>query len=530
MGVIYKLKPEIINKIIQEKKDNPQLSCRKLIKLIEEKHQVKVSKSSINAIIKKAGLSLPIGRRGERKPALKPVISKLLEQSAIDMHPPEVTVVKEVTEIAPKDIPGFGSIFLKIADSLLGGSFLLTEELAKRLNKLDEKMWLKTEMLIYNSLPSTLWLGSLLKESPSSLEISSYIKELQGVRNVNENLGQALQSIMRSVRSFRFILNDKSVFYLDGQFHTVWSSPNSPHDFSIPYWGAMSYIRSVLQNNEICNILMPPLEGAPSEEFFNFLLGLENSEKQLNSIELLGDRLEIVETLNLSLIKKQKFVFGLWPNQYSQSRIVRNIGEFRAFNFKPLGRMVYLAPAEIVLTQDVVNKSVTLKGIAIKTNLNEKIRLVILTNINDPAFDLERIAKIYLNKWPNLEEGVADFRQKFDYQAYSSDEDSFSGHKVQLSADTNSPAQAFFDDYLKILDLFVRRFFFPLTYQKNDFSSMKEIYNLSGSLEWLDDGLFVRFNCPSGFKYLKDLEYACRRVNERQENVPSNKKIWLSCI
>ncbi|MDD5246556.1 MAG: hypothetical protein PHS09_04090 [Candidatus Omnitrophica bacterium] len=70
MGVTYKLKQEIIDFILEQKKQNPALGCRPLAELAFNKFQVEVSKSSINALIKKAGLSMPVGRRIKRsKPA-----------------------------------------------------------------------------------------------------------------------------------------------------------------------------------------------------------------------------------------------------------------------------------------------------------------------------------------------------------------------------------------------------------------------------------------------------------------------------
>lgn len=63
MGVVYKLKKEIIDFIVGEKQANPGISCRKLSDLIREKFQAEVSKSSVNAVIKQANLSSPVGRR-----------------------------------------------------------------------------------------------------------------------------------------------------------------------------------------------------------------------------------------------------------------------------------------------------------------------------------------------------------------------------------------------------------------------------------------------------------------------------------
>ncbi|MDD5506225.1 MAG: hypothetical protein PHR73_05680, partial [Candidatus Omnitrophica bacterium] len=67
MGVVHKLKPEVIKFILDNKKANPHLSCRSLNSLLLEKLQVKVSKSSINAIFKQNNLSMPVGRRQKPK-------------------------------------------------------------------------------------------------------------------------------------------------------------------------------------------------------------------------------------------------------------------------------------------------------------------------------------------------------------------------------------------------------------------------------------------------------------------------------
>ena len=52
MGVIYKIKPEVKNWIIEKKRTAPALSCRGLVSLFENEFNLKISKSSINYIIK----------------------------------------------------------------------------------------------------------------------------------------------------------------------------------------------------------------------------------------------------------------------------------------------------------------------------------------------------------------------------------------------------------------------------------------------------------------------------------------------
>ena len=72
MGVIYKIKPEVRDYILQQKQTNPALSCRGIAPLVEKKFQVRLSKSSINSIFKQSGLSMPVGRRLTKKKEPKP--------------------------------------------------------------------------------------------------------------------------------------------------------------------------------------------------------------------------------------------------------------------------------------------------------------------------------------------------------------------------------------------------------------------------------------------------------------------------
>ncbi len=71
MGVIYKLKDEVVSFIVDTKKNDPGVSCRKLSELVYECFEVKVSKSSINTILKKSQLSSSVGRRGRNVSAAK---------------------------------------------------------------------------------------------------------------------------------------------------------------------------------------------------------------------------------------------------------------------------------------------------------------------------------------------------------------------------------------------------------------------------------------------------------------------------
>lgn len=66
MGVTYKLKQDVINFIIDQKRNNPKLGCRELAELASDKFKIKISKSSANSIIKNMDLSNSVGRPSKK--------------------------------------------------------------------------------------------------------------------------------------------------------------------------------------------------------------------------------------------------------------------------------------------------------------------------------------------------------------------------------------------------------------------------------------------------------------------------------
>jgi hypothetical protein len=111
MGVIYKLKQEVIDLIVQKKKEDPSLSCRKLADLLYQVFNIEVSKSSINAVIKEYSLSNPVGRQAiaapknffipkEKKEQLLTQVAAFLTLTPAQIPPQElpITPVKEVQQ------------------------------------------------------------------------------------------------------------------------------------------------------------------------------------------------------------------------------------------------------------------------------------------------------------------------------------------------------------------------------------------------------------------------------------------------
>jgi len=62
MGVIYKLRQDVVDFIVQSKRADASWSCRKFVGVIKEKFGLPVSKSSVGAVLKEFHLSSPVGR------------------------------------------------------------------------------------------------------------------------------------------------------------------------------------------------------------------------------------------------------------------------------------------------------------------------------------------------------------------------------------------------------------------------------------------------------------------------------------
>jgi len=102
MGVIHKFSQEVVDFVLQQKKDNSYLGCRRLADLTTEKFQIKVSKSSVNNILKLAELSNPVGRPYEGKQPKKFKIPQSKKKELFE-NLPKVGLSEKKTSLSKKN-------------------------------------------------------------------------------------------------------------------------------------------------------------------------------------------------------------------------------------------------------------------------------------------------------------------------------------------------------------------------------------------------------------------------------------------
>jgi len=629
MGVIHKLRDDVKNLIVEKKKGDLSLSCRALSVLIKKELDVEVSKSSINFIIKEAGLSAPIGRKSKKpkkaeqlkealKLALKPTTTPLApieepqapptaqvpqepaptiniepreekiilpepvaepeiqkpeplklepieepepiaEEPQMPSAPPEVPqeiiapAIEPAKEKIPEEIPEVkeeaitkaaesfssnlypGAIILKAADYLLGGASCIADTIKNSLRSNDPDILAKTEGLIYSSLfeqdLSPLW--SLTGKKISAESLKAFSEKLESNKQVALDILRTISSLLQEVRFIKVVLSAGGVFHIDGQMHTVWSTPYIPYDFSNTINNTRAYLKKRLTQENSFLLFMAPGYDTPTQEFLNFLKGLEDKDGSVKTVSLHGNKLEELESFSAQDSGKQHLIFGLWPWQFVEYRKVKKLGEFKFFYSEALNKDLYLAEIELDLMAPDGSRSFSLRGYALKVNPKEKTRLVILSNLLAGLAKQESLVEAYLRRWPNLEEAFQDTNRKIELFTYTA------GSQRFFSADNSglrpgsscSDIKEFFKLYLDTLDAYARWHFLPTGYEDTTLATTKErFYNLNGLLKKQGDSTLITFQPPQGFAFSKEAGYLCRRLNEKEITLPDAGRLWFSIL
>ncbi len=499
MGVIYKLHQDVVEHIFEIKKKDPLLSCRKISAIISEKFKSKLSKSSINAVLKQSSLSMPVGRRRKAR--------------------------RNIVEAA-----GLGAFFLKAADQLLGVSTAFNEIIAQKSGMPLHDVAQKNEYMLYKHLfedhenPGILRypvsLKALIDSQIEPKEFYAYLTETQKVMTAPASYCQLITKSFREAAGIKIKFEDGSHFSLDGRLSTIWQSTEViPPDLSVTFSEIKSCINSYAAGKPIV-LFMGPEKGQAIALFFQFLINLSSQKKKIINIALCDNKsqeLEVIDNVNLKE-STPRIVFGLWPWQYGQYRKITYLDSFKFYSSEQGKKDFFIAEVNVELTQPIVNNKLILRGCALKNSLHEKVRLVILTNTAAAELPLSELVDAYLERWPNLEESYEDYNRKKELFFYT--EASKAPLSLSLLSGCAEPSQGLegiSEYYLQVLDLYAKWRFFPQGYRKKDLSTMKKLfYELPCRLKKAKDRLLLTFVVPPGYAYLKDLAYACRRVNEKK--------------
>lgn len=290
----YKLSPEIRDFILAQAKERPELGCRKLAGRIEQEFKFKLSKSSINAVIKQAGLSKKAGR---------PRSSSLVSRPA---------------------------------------SLVIRPCLA----------------------------GSPLGEAEG--------RQASSIDEINSQIEPGSEVFTNKVLGIKFILADKTFFFMDAAFNTVWPDSHIPVDFSAALTRLKARLNDCLflENNPLVLQVVAGY-GEPKGAFWDFAasFGAQDPAKALSGIELYGELQGLLGIVEQVPAKKVNFIIGLWPWQYKDKAV---FGALRFIEYAPQGAL----------------------------------RFCLLTNLKEESWPDQKVAQVYLEHWPFPEKSYQRLLEK----------------------------------------------------------------------------------------------------------------------
>jgi hypothetical protein len=437
-----------------------------------------------------------------------------------------------VSEALLEDRNCLGAIMLKALDCLLGGSKGINAVISRGIKGKPEDSLNLTEALIFKSIFSKddfSALGDLIGVQYSKDKLNNYYAQIKQITDIGSDTAKIISNVFTEAKGVKVHFIDGSIIHLDGQLHSSWPATRFPGDFSNTVYSLKNNLNKHFLQGIPLVLLAPPGYEILPKDFFNLLLNLGSKDNYPDSLALFGNQLETLDKISLTSENRCVLVFGLWPWQFTSSRKVKRIGDFSLKHIQEIDRDLYLGEIEIDLFRASSNQILSFKGCAVKTDLKEKISLVIL-NSAEQVMSLDELAGIYLSRWSNFEEAFQDFSRKIELFTYASTEQKFfSGN----SFGTNTAGSAMelseiFVNYIKILDAYLRWHFLPAGYTEKDFSSTSEyFYKLPVKLIASQSRIRARTLVSQDYRFLKDLEYLHCRLNERQINTTNGKMFWF---
>lgn len=523
MGNAYKLKPETREDIIKTAKLHPKLGSRKLSVLLQEKSNLLISKSSIAALLKESGASYPVGRRR--------IYRRRRAQAQIAVPPPP--------KIPPeKIVSNMGLWFLKAADLSFGGCPALGEILVKSgigkeigdvipmLEALLYLPWLTAGQEALDEQTKKV-LTSLTGRSFSLEEIKAFIEKVNSHPEQISLIFNALHVLDKEALNIKFNLKDKSSFFLDAGFHSIWLNNRIPSDFSQPYQRIKEYIGNIRQAGEPLILQASQGFAFPYSQFFDFIHSFSNDAggKSIELIEIYDLENKLLDSV-VQPSGEWPFIIGLWPWQYAKLRKAQYPQDFTAVNIPNIAENFLFAEGAITLFSHNQREQTALRSVAVKKDGGEVISL--LTNIGKDKIKPEEVLRHYFQRWPYLEAGYQDFLNR--QERFSENQ-----QKEEKPTALAGPAETKLEDVLgawrQRLERHCLTHYFSNTYEEKPPAIADNFSVLKGCAESEEGYLRVKLLPPSGKKDIEWLICACQRANEANIRAGENKKrLFLEII
>lgn len=551
MGVTYKFTDDVVSFVIEQKRQDPNLSCRKLTAIVQKEFQIEASKSAINTILKSSQLSSPIGRRSRSSAKNKKFEIPNQKKSEIfgKEYAPPVKPLPAAPPVAKKVVPavktpgagvsaneilcdGMGAIFLKAAEWELGISQTAGNVLKDYVTGFSpEDICAASQALIF--LPvfgfqrpedlarysgQGLW---LLNGLSTKFDYHSLVKILQHVHDQSVaglKISNEIQQSLSEIAQIKIILEDGTGYSIDGEFRTL-----LPNNVQSEIYNTQHKILSNLSKCLIHNLSPLILNHAPGEtclskEFHELIASFNNAEhKKIASVSLWDRGGQEMASFDMIPVMRRIFVTALWPRQ-KEFDLLAGASEHN-------GREIYL---------EEINKRFAFEALdRAKINMvfpHENIRAfwiqgsdasgreqqaVLLTNASQDEMPDHSVVGHYIKRWPNIIPFTDENREQ-ERPAESLPE--------IAPADIRSTVEYI----LTILNKHCLDHFFPLSRVNGDVGAMiSRFFALPGHWKQTSSETRVRIISPENAAARMELVYAAHRLNEREVLDPQGRRLWV---
>lgn len=563
MGVVYKLTEEVIDFIVAEKAASPALSCRKLSDLVYKKFVIKLSKSSISAVLKEANLNSPVGRRtlnaplekkplAPRKRARKALINKsTLQTCPKDLLEVKTAIQKEASfpniDTSKKDcqvIPDVGYMFIKAAEWELFREPFLAEIFSERfsflediqINSLVEKL-LYMEIFEKNEISEGLWIKGLSQSDKRGFNAEGLLSELSSMENWEEIVLKFminLQYYMTQVFFVQLKLENGENLFLDAEMSSVWTK-----DSDLPFFNTITQCTKTISEEIISNVQPVVFCFCPilnikenlsqhaycARQFLDLCGAFDNKEgKKIIQVSLLDVERNEVACFDYIPPKKRYFITCLWPWQPEFYPLLKSLRSNKLEKFVDpfFEDCVYFFETLTTLPfDDDFQPRLGLRVFPLKENPTASPFAVILTNAPNNLYHASDVIKTYYRRWPNFQRG-------FNYsvgkvKAKDSQFLLFQGNKYNINRNINIK---------KIFSEFLAHYAWQ-TYFSSGKTSLLPVHlkdiilPLSGTISAHPEAMQVLLIPGNDYACFEELKSAVTRINERNIVTFHGKKLMM---
>lgn len=443
MGVIYKLKQEVVDYILELKRVDQSLSCRKISELASTHFQRPISKSSVNAVVKYSLLSSPVGRRAkqEAKAEKFKIPEHRKEQIFINIPMSLLDEPKPVAPVAPvassTRFENLGILFLRAAEWQMKKQGIL-RFFCEKFGPLicDEKILKLCEAFLFFPLfnehsserfvefnQKTLWQLSGVDFDPTIYQKKECHDTLLGLENKKQQIIFEYGQIFSEASFFHFMLEDGTGFCIDSQMNSFWDKNNVHCDFS----SCLDKSFDILSRDFIINSNPIILREATIKEslpigFFNMIASFENLPgRKIKRVDVMTSEHDAISSFEKIVNKKRYYITGLYGCRalldqfFSDKKREPKIVEDAATH------QVYYCWEATTAFRLATGQQISADIALVSQQKDQAPLFAILTNIPSKMSPIDKVIRHYLERWPNPLEGQGLFfeRQQANLQACS---------------------------------------------------------------------------------------------------------------